>query len=117
MKNKKEAIVKEEVKEEKKVIKAETGKSDTGFFRLTYRDGMKKDSKEQSLKAFIKDGIAVFSNGNFSQFGNGHQFTVQEQIKPFGLRVKKVNVLRHVSIHGENSPVLKKVIELGVELY
>ena len=120
MKNKKneKAIVTEAKPEtEKPIIKAETGKSETGFFRMEYRDGIRKEAKPQILRAFIKDGIAIFSNGNFSQYGNGHSFTVQEQIKPFKLRVKKVNIQRHISVHGAESPVLKKVLENNPELY
>ena len=123
MKNKKneKAIVTEAkpetAKTEKPIIKAEAGKSETGFFRLSYRDGIRKDAKEQTLRAFVKDGIAIFSNGNFSQYGNGHSFTVLEQIKPFKLRIKKANIQRHVSVHGEESAVLKRVLENNPEIY
>lgn len=119
MKNKKNETAKETAKTEtaKPIIKAETGKSETGFFRLTYKDGIRKDAKEQSLRAFISNGIAIFSNGNFSQYGNGHQFSVMEQIKPFRLRVKKANIEKHISVHGSDSVVLKKVLENSPELY
>ena len=117
MKNKKNETAKLETAETVKTIKAETGKSETGFFKLEYRDGIRKDAKVQTLRAFITNGIAIFSNGNFSQFGNGHSFTVQEQIKPFRLRVKKVNIDRHIKVHGSDSVVLKKVLENKPELY
>ena len=126
MKNKKNETAKletaktaktETAKTEKPIIKAETGKSETGFFRLEYRDGIRKEAKPQILRAFITNGIAIFSNGNFSQFGNGHAFTIMEEIKPFRLRVKKANIERHVSVHGAESLVLKKVLETGAELY
>ena len=107
----------ETAKTEKPIIKAEAGKSETGFFRVTYKDGMKKDSKTQSLRAYVKDGVAIFSNGNFSQFGNNHAFTVKDAIKPFKLRLKKANIEKHVSIHGAESVVLKRVLECNPELY
>ena len=54
MKNKKNETVKaietaktETAKTEKPIIKAETGKSETGFFKLEYRDGIRKDAKPQ----------------------------------------------------------------------
>ena len=119
MKNEKKAIEAkaETAKTEKTFIRAEV-KADKreGFFRVTYTDGIKKTAP-QSLRAFIRDGIAIFSNGNFSQIGNGHGWQFGEEIKPFSLRVKKSNILRHESVHGSDSPVLKKIKELSPELY
>ena len=117
MKNKKNETAKLETAETVKTIKAETGKSETGFFKVNYKDGIRKDAKPQILRAFIKNGIAIFSNGNFSQFGNNHAFQVMEEIKPFKLRIKKANVARHVTVHGADSVVLKKVLENKPELY
>ena len=123
MSKKEKAIAKPETakpetaKTEKPIIKAETGKSETGFFRMEYHDGIRKDAKVQKLRAFVKDGIAIFSNGNFSQYGNGHKFSVMEEIKPFKLRVKKANIEKHISVHGPDSVVLKKVMDNKPELY
>ena len=111
------AEVKKTEKELEKIIKAEVKKSDKeGFFRVLYTDGIKK-SDPQVLRAFIRNGIAIFGNGNFSQIGNGHKWEIGEEIKPFKLRVKKSNIVRHESVHGYDSPVLAKVKELNPELY